>query len=371
MTQLGKFTLIIAIIVVLAGLIVALFWGLKGPFPKIVTCCTGSNCTRVDKAQCDAAGGTVNSASSCSPNPCPQGQGTGISAPTGEQQAFPDLITCCVGSVCSKATQTNCDVAGGRVVNAAYCSPNPCGTGGTGSAANLPKPAELPMTAETPSPTATIVTCCVGSTCTRVGQAQCDAAGGTVDSASSCYPNPCSATAPSGATEESFPKLVACCVGTVCSKVTEANCASAGGTVASASYCSPNPCVAAVSEQFKGEYETGTMENDLFYVNLMVTPQELADNEIKTMEVDLGGQSIPHPFSTSVNLNQMGWDVSDWTGYETETTGVWRFSGSTPMIKSYKTIITLYFTVPIPIIGSIDVILINQNGRHIRVVLQP
>lgn len=40
-------------------------------FPDIVTCCTESRtCTRVDRPQCASAEGTVNSASSCSPNPC-------------------------------------------------------------------------------------------------------------------------------------------------------------------------------------------------------------------------------------------------------------------------------------------------------------
>jgi len=101
------------------------------------------------------------------------------------------------------------------------------------------------------------VACCLpeggGAECDDRTPAACTAAGGTVAPAGSCIPDPCGAAPPGG--EDS----VVCCVaagaagafsdddpGIECEgRMTTAECAGAGGTVVQAPSCDPDPCAPA------------------------------------------------------------------------------------------------------------------------------
>ena len=67
----------------------------------------------------------------------------------------------------------------------------------------------------------------------------CTAAGGTVAGAATCLPNPCQSAPPGG-------QDIVCCVpddgGPECEDASQADCAQRGGTVMMASSCDPNPC---------------------------------------------------------------------------------------------------------------------------------
>lgn len=171
-------------------------------------CVTGGDgetrCEDVSADACASAGGTVADAASCLPDPC------GATPPS-------DGTVCCTNqthddeseSECERhVSDADCAAAGGVVVQAASCHPNPC--------------------AATPPPDA--VACCVthtscddahfgggdgeddggehdggsGSgggalTCEVRSAAACTAIGGTASGATSCDPDPCGAGSPSGA----------------------------------------------------------------------------------------------------------------------------------------------------------------------------
>jgi hypothetical protein len=86
----------------------------------------------------------------------------------------------------------------------------------------------------------TEVACCFADgSCQLLLPDACVAAGGTVNGAASCDPNPCPPPPPEGA----------CCVGEVCSILREADCLAQGGTwLGPGVTCDPNPCVIPVEE---------------------------------------------------------------------------------------------------------------------------
>jgi len=88
------------------------------------------------------------------------------------------------------------------------------------------------------------VICCVpddsGPECEDRTPEECDAAGGTISTATSCLPDPCGGGAPPAGGD------VVCCVpddsGPECEDRTVAECAAEGGVVVEATSCLDNPC---------------------------------------------------------------------------------------------------------------------------------
>ncbi len=101
---------------------------------------------------------------------------------------------------------------------------------------------------ELPDDDDTDLTCCLpdgggdgDAECEDRTAEECAAQGGTVVSATSCLPNPCGSTPPSGSE-------IVCCIpddsGAECEDRTPAECLNEGGTVVEATSCTPNPCAA-------------------------------------------------------------------------------------------------------------------------------
>ena len=132
---------------------------------------------------------------------------------------------------CLPLPAATCTAKGGTVPSASSCFPNPCPS----------------------SPPANEVICCVPESargawlwhdedheieCRDVSSVDCAAAGGTVVTATSCHPNPCAPTPPAN--------LIACCVpehpgDTDCKELTAERCTSLGGSAAGA-FCEADPC---------------------------------------------------------------------------------------------------------------------------------
>jgi hypothetical protein len=190
-----------------------------------VVCCipddSGPECEDRTADECAAQGGTVVAgATSCLPNPC---EGA---TPVGDDGD----IVCCIpddsGAECEDRTQTECLAAGGTVVAAKCCDPNPC--------------AAVP-------PTGGEIVCCLpdnggdgANECEDLSADACTAAGGTVSDATSCTPDPCNTGTPPA-------DEIACCVPSAtdvveCETLTADACAAAGGSAAPTATCTPDPC---------------------------------------------------------------------------------------------------------------------------------
>src|SRR5581483_10322545 len=144
-------------------------------------------------------------------------------------------IVCCIpdrhddGEVeCEDRTPAECTAKGGTVSTATSCLPNPCGG--------------------TSTPDDNDVVCCLPGggdeaevECEDRSQSDCVAQGGTVVSATSCTPDPCAATPPPPPADE-----VVCCVpddrGAECEVLTSARCADRGGVTSTATACAPDTC---------------------------------------------------------------------------------------------------------------------------------
>jgi len=173
-----------------------------------------TECEDVNADACATAGGTVAASASCLPDPC------ATTPPSG-------TTVCCTNETHDEESESECEhevsdadcaAAGGLVVEATSCDPNPCQA--------------------TPAPD--VFACCIahaggggddggdgeggddgdhhggdhqhGEACAPSGPAcrlktadACTAAGGTLTAATSCTPDPCSAGSPSGAFLEVSP----------------------------------------------------------------------------------------------------------------------------------------------------------------------
>jgi len=141
-----------------------------------------------------------------------------------------DDVVCCIpddsGPECEDRTPDECAAQGGTVVaGATSCLPNPC---------------------DGAAPVDPDIVCCLpddsGPECEDRTQAECLAGGGVVVSATSCVSNPCAAIPPAD------PDVV-CCLpdnggdgAAECEDRTADACIAAGGTVSSATSCTPDPC---------------------------------------------------------------------------------------------------------------------------------
>jgi len=139
-------------------------------------------------------------------------------------------VVCCIpddsGPECEDRTADECTAQGGTVVaGATSCLPNPC---------------------EGATPVDPDVVCCLpddsGAECEDRTQAECLAGGGVVVNATSCLPNPCAAVPP-------VADEVVCCLPDrggdgldECEDLTADVCVAAGGTVSTATSCTPDPC---------------------------------------------------------------------------------------------------------------------------------
>ncbi|HYV58188.1 MAG TPA: hypothetical protein VE911_11605 [Candidatus Nitrosopolaris sp.] len=149
--------------------------------PDEVACClTGGNggeseveCEDRTPDECTAEGGTVAASASCIPNPCPG------ASPPGEEAicCIPDQGADDTTVECEDRTPDECAAAGGTVVTATSCDPNPC----------------------TPTAPAPEIVCCVpdhsggsdGLECEVITAQRCTDRGGTQSTATSCQPDPC------------------------------------------------------------------------------------------------------------------------------------------------------------------------------------
>lgn len=155
--------------------------------PNEIACCVSDHdgeaeCESMTPDECTAAGGMPvgvpggTTAASCLPNPC------ATTPPAGGG------IVCCTNAThddeseaeCEEvAAEADCATAGGTVVQAASCDPNPCAV----------------------TPPANVVACCTvengdgqggGETECEVTSAEaCTAAGGMAAGAATCHPDPC------------------------------------------------------------------------------------------------------------------------------------------------------------------------------------
>jgi hypothetical protein len=145
------------------------------------------------------------------------------------QPGSPADVVCCIpddsGPECEDRTADKCAAEGGTVSSAASCLPNPC--------VGAP-------------PVGGGIVCCIpddsGPECEDRTQAECMAQGGTVVQATSCAPNPCAPTPPAQG-------QVVCCLPdnggdglAECEDRTADACTAAGGTVSTATSCTPDPC---------------------------------------------------------------------------------------------------------------------------------
>lgn len=118
----------------------------------------------------------------------------------------------------------------------------------------------------------------------------------------------------------------------------------------------------------EGTYETGT-EGGYFYLNLMVTPTDVAGKEFSGMEIDLGAQNpaLPATNNCSVNVNLAGWGASDWRSSKDGL--VHRWFGSTVMQGGKKSIMTLYFNSPFTPPTTINMKVLDTDGSPVDVSL--
>ena len=141
-------------------------------------------CADLTPEQCGAEGGTVMTADSCIPNPCDEDEeivcclpgdsaaGAFIDGDHGADDGDGEH-ECHVG--CEDTTPAACAEAGGTVVAAESCEPNPCA----------------------PLPPTDVVACCLTEDgdddveCEAVSVAVCEALGGQVTDAPSCHADPC------------------------------------------------------------------------------------------------------------------------------------------------------------------------------------
>ncbi len=128
------------------------------------------------------------------------------------------------------------------------------------------------------------------------------------------------------------------------------------------------PVINTQGPTFKGKYETGT-EGGYFYINLMVTPLDLAGKEFSGMEIDLGAQNpaLPATNNCSVNVNLAGWGASDWQSSKSEL--VHRWFGSTLMQRDQKSIMTLYFSDSFTPPTDINMKILDKDGNPVDVSL--
>ncbi len=186
-------------------------------------------CEEVTRAQCAKAGGTEVDADSCIPDPCgpPPTEKVPCCLPSSADAAFCDHQP---EVPCEELIPAECAAAGGMVVDAPTCDPNPC----------TPVPPPL-------------VACCVSTSmrhhdsepetkCVLATEQQCIDHDGTVTDATSCEPDPC---------KPAPPTIIACCVQKLdeegeleskCVPATAVQCTAHHGTVTSATSCQPNPC---------------------------------------------------------------------------------------------------------------------------------
>jgi hypothetical protein len=148
--------------------------------PAEVACCltpssSGENevdCEDLTADGCGAAGGTVQTVASCLPDPC------------GNSPVPETAIVCCTNqtgddgsaSECEDRSEAECAAAGGTVVQATSCDPNPCA----------------------PTPPTTETACCVPDSsgsgeidCEVTTPEACTALQGTAASGSTCSTDPC------------------------------------------------------------------------------------------------------------------------------------------------------------------------------------
>ncbi|HEY2389039.1 MAG TPA: hypothetical protein VGK30_18955 [Candidatus Binatia bacterium] len=143
--------------------------------PTAIACCVpdnegGSACEDLTSDACTAAGGTATEAASCMPDPC---------ATTPPSTA----TVCCTNQTeddgseteCEDHAATDCTAAGGTVVQATSCEPNPC----------------APVT----PPAGDVVACCIadeGETeCEERTAEACTAENGTAMAGATCDADPC------------------------------------------------------------------------------------------------------------------------------------------------------------------------------------
>jgi len=144
-------------------------------------------CLDLTPEQCTSEGGTVAAADSCIPDPCgdvaevicclphasPDGAFLRDDDGRDDDGSSDDDGECNVG--CKGTTATECAEAGGTVVEADSCHPNPC----------------------EPVPPADVVACCLadegkGSICQEVNAESCEALGGRITEFERCEGDPCS-----------------------------------------------------------------------------------------------------------------------------------------------------------------------------------
>jgi hypothetical protein len=201
---------------------------LPGDSSGKIACCLaaagdGAECARVTPTLCTLAGGTDTGQASCVPDPCvPPPADVVCCLPGSAEGAMVDAPVRCEEQLAPAA----CAQAGGAVIRASSCTPNPC--------ESLPPPNEA--------------RCClpdgIGFACKDRQPKECVDAGGHPVRAVSCDPNPCP------------PVQGACCAPSSAGRaflwhdekrecidgLTPQGCGSAGGTFVLGAMCSDDPC---------------------------------------------------------------------------------------------------------------------------------
>lgn len=127
----------------------------------------------------------------------------------------------------------------------------------------------------------------------------------------------------------------------------------------------------ATTPVFTGSYETETLDNNIFYFNVMIESEELAGQEfdgIKVCIIDFPAE----PYAFDVNLNQGGWasqGKNDWQG--TIDSHYVVFSGSDLLRPGFKTIGSMFFTQAFALDVAFKVTLLNNGLPVANLQIQP
>ena len=203
---------------------------------------TETQCETKTPARCTAEGGTPTSVTSCVPNPCtPTPPGAVCCIPGSADEAFihDDGDDGDESEIeCEDVTSVEaCMAKGGAVVTATSCEPNPCVPAQPSTVCCIPGSATGAFIGDDDDEGSSRSQCV-----SHTSADACAAAGGTVVSAGSCHPNPCSPTTP---------PAVACCLcgddEAECKMLAPDACTNSGGKVSGMS-CSPDPCSGSEGE---------------------------------------------------------------------------------------------------------------------------
>lgn len=193
----------------------------------------------------------------------------------------------------------------------------------------------------------------------------------TSSTTSSPAQSPAGLNAPSDSFPKDCSKNVDCATPTTISDNPITNPTS---SLTSSSTPTPTSTPTSPTPTFSAHYETYTGNADNGYVNdinIKITPAELGGKTFNGIRVDLGGQSLPTPYSSNTNINLAGWGATpDWNcSLGTSVT----CQGTTIFNLNTKSIFAFFFTESLsgaPSNLSVQLLENNATAATLTVPLQ-